>query len=121
MSLNYYLHLKNKLNLLSFSLDEISNIYQEMIDLASNEYSSNPDCRNDSENIKNDIIIDDISNFLQMKKMYDKLKNKIQEDKETIQNNIFLRCKHEFVEDTIDIDPDRCKVINYCQYCGITK
>lgn len=121
MSLEYYLNIKNKYDLLIFSIDEITNIYQEMIDLANNEYSTDIDYKKESENIKNNIISDDIKNFIQMKEMYDLIKNKIVDDKIKIQNNIVLRCKHHFIEDTIDIDPDRCKVINYCQFCGITQ
>ena len=30
---------------------------------------------------------------------------------------IFLLCKHEFIEDTIDIDLDKSKSISYCKYC----
>ena len=30
---------------------------------------------------------------------------------------IYLLCEHEFIDDTIDIDPDRSKTIRYCKYC----
>ena len=30
-------------------------------------------------------------------------------------------CKHEFVQDLIDIDPDRSETIEYCHKCEYTK
>jgi len=34
---------------------------------------------------------------------------------------IYLLCEHEFIEDTIDIDPDRSKTIRYCKYCDFSE
>ena len=33
---------------------------------------------------------------------------------------LYLNCKHEYVEDTIDIDPDRSQSIKYCNKCMLT-
>lgn len=33
---------------------------------------------------------------------------------------LFTHCKHDFVEDSIDIDPDRSQTIKYCHKCMIT-
>jgi len=33
---------------------------------------------------------------------------------------IYLLCEHEFIDDTIDIDPDRSKTIRYCKYCDMS-
>ena len=33
---------------------------------------------------------------------------------------LYLNCKHEYVEDTIDIDPDRSQTIKYCNRCMLT-
>lgn len=35
-----------------------------------------------------------------------------------INSKIILSCKHEFVEDYIDISPDRSQRIIYCEICG---
>lgn len=34
---------------------------------------------------------------------------------------IFSRCQHEWVEDSIDIDPDKSETITYCSICHYTK
>jgi hypothetical protein len=31
---------------------------------------------------------------------------------------LFLHCKHNYVTDYIDIDPDRCQTIRYCEKCS---
>ena len=123
MSINYYINLKNKYDLLIFSFNEIINIYEEMIFISDEEYisSNNLNNLNNLNEIKKDLIINDISNFTEMKKTYNKHKEFMLYQKEIINENIKIRCQHNFVEDTIDIDPDRCKVINYCEYCGTTK
>ena len=33
---------------------------------------------------------------------------------------LFTHCKHDFVEDLIDIDPDRSQTIKYCNRCMLT-
>jgi len=38
-----------------------------------------------------------------------------------IQSKLTSMCKHEWVEDTIDIDPDRSQTIEYCKICQTTK
>lgn len=37
-----------------------------------------------------------------------------------IDSYINVYCKHEFIDDTIDIDPDRSKEIRYCKNCSYT-
>ena len=34
---------------------------------------------------------------------------------------IYNKCEHSFVEDVIDITPDRCQHITYCTICEYTK
>ena len=123
MSLNYLLKLKNKYNLILFSMSEIIDNYEEMIILAAEEYESfnNLDKTNELYEIKKELLVNDASNFLEIQKMYNLLKGNTLCHKEKVNENIKLRCNHNFIEDTIDIDPDKCKVINYCEYCGITK
>jgi hypothetical protein len=40
---------------------------------------------------------------------------------EKIRNKITSLCNHKWVQDMIDIDPDRSKTIEYCTRCELTK
>ena len=68
----------------------------------------------------------DIQEILNVKKV---LENLIKEqDNAHLKNaleqlNLFLiqNCIHEFVDDFIDIDPDRSMQISYCSKCMMTK
>jgi hypothetical protein len=44
-------------------------------------------------------------------------KDYIQYLKSECLKQIYLLCDHEFIDDTIDIDPDTSKTIRYCKYC----
>jgi hypothetical protein len=41
--------------------------------------------------------------------------------KKMCDDKIIHLCSHEFVDDSIDIDPDRSENITYCKICGFTK
>ena len=50
-------------------------------------------------------------------------KNKLDYNKnmlKKINNLIIKKCKHEWIDDLIDIDPDRSKSIRYCSKCYLT-
>jgi hypothetical protein len=32
---------------------------------------------------------------------------------------LFLHCRHNYIEDLIDIDPDRSQIIKYCEKCHL--
>jgi hypothetical protein len=51
--------------------------------------------------------IEQFTDFKQLKKLCD--------------DKIVQLCSHEFVDDSIDIDPDRSENITYCTICGFTK
>ena len=82
---------------------------------------------NDYENIvlnvkKNEI---DFYNLIQKYiKENDKInKNKLDYNKnmlKNIDNLIIKKCQHEWINDLIDIDPDRSKSIRYCSKCYLT-
>lgn len=112
MSLDYYLKLKNKYNLLIFSLNDIVDNYNEVIDFS---YEEQLDSQNKNE-LKEDII-----HFIEIKNMYKKQKETLQMIQRETDKIITNMCIHEYTQDTIDIDPDRCKVIHYCKICGFTK
>ena len=40
---------------------------------------------------------------------------------EKIRIKLISICKHEWVQDSIDIDPDRSQTIEYCKICEISK
>ena len=41
--------------------------------------------------------------------------------KQICDEKIFELCEHEFIDDMIDITPDRSEKITYCGCCGYTK
>ena len=41
--------------------------------------------------------------------------------RETYNKKIMDLCNHEFIEDTIDITPDRSQNIRYCSICEYTE
>ena len=51
--------------------------------------------------------IEQFTDFKQIKKLCD--------------DKIVELCSHEFVDDSIDIDPDKSENITYCTICGFTK
>ena len=94
-NIDYFLFLKKKyVNILSY-LTEIMNSYEEMT-----IYSA-------------DYLI-----------QYNKYKNEISDIKHSINSmNYSIRqlCEHEFIEDEIDLTPDRSMKIEYCIKCECTK
>jgi len=112
MSLDFYLKLKNQYNLLIFSIDEIICNYREIINISYNERLQS----NNKEEVTNFI-----SNCINIKNVYQKHKENIQVMQRETDIKIANMCNHEYIRDTIDIDPDRSREIYYCKICGITK
>ena len=48
-------------------------------------------------------------------------KSKVQMFAEELEDTLDSYCCHEYVEDIIDVDYDRCKRVVYCQLCELTK
>ena len=48
-------------------------------------------------------------------------KSKVQMFAEELEDTLDSYCCHEYVEDIIDVDYDRCKRVIYCQLCELTK
>jgi hypothetical protein len=94
-NIDYFLFLKKKyINILNY-LSEIINSYEEML-LYNDEFLS----------------------------QYKKYKNEVYEMKHLINNvniSICKLCIHEFVDDVIDITPERSQKIEYCVICEYTK
>lgn len=114
MSLDYYLQLKNKYEHLIFSIDQTIDIYKEMLDLAYKE-------RIDNINSVPIVLNRDIAYLLKMIDVNKENKMNIINLKKKVSEFINQICEHDFIEDLIDIDPDRSKIINYCRFCGYTK
>jgi hypothetical protein len=117
MSLDYYIKLKYQNDHLKYSVEEIITNYDEMICLAENKkeiYKNNKNNRSEIITIDNDL-----NYFFNMKNKYLSHLEEIKREKENIIKNIYELCDHDFIEDTIDIDPDRCKYITYCKICGL--
>jgi len=105
MSLEYYLFCKEKYELMIRYLDRINELNDEII--MNSKYNS----IKIDENFNDFHIISSLpktrENLLQLKKMCDK--------------HIFELCKHEYIDDLIDVDPDKSLHITYCKLCGYTK
>jgi len=103
MDINYFLSSKNKLQKILSYLNEIKLTYCEM------------EIKEENGNI---ITCDYIQNNIE------EIEHKIGEIELTIEylnELIFNNCEHTFVEDVIDITPDRSQNITYCTICEYTK
>ena len=63
-----------------------------------------------------------IENIIQIKNilLYCEKNNEINEMIKNVDSFLFKYCRHEIIDDLIDIDPDRSKSIQYCEKCLIT-
>ena len=55
------------------------------------------------------------------KEFFEERKKQIQYLKNLCDQSIYSLCKHEFVSDDIDIDPDKSKTISYCRLCELNE
>jgi hypothetical protein len=94
-NIDYFLFLKKKYVNISSYLNEIINSYEELSFY--NNY------------------------FLLQCNKYKKELSEIQNFINNINYSISQLCQHEFVEDEIDLTPDRSQKIEYCQICEYTK
>ena len=105
MDINYFLFCRDKYDKIIESLDIIiENL--DGIDFLTDRYV--PDEITNTYEIFTKPINNNI--FLEKKLYFQYLKSECLKQ-------IFLLCEHEFIEDTIDIDPDKSKSISYCKYC----
>ena len=101
MDITYFLSSKNKLQKILSYLNEIKLTYCE---IQLERYDS----------INNEYVTEQV----------DEYEKKISELETTIEhlNQIILsNCEHSFVQDVIDITPDRSQQITYCSICEYTK
>jgi hypothetical protein len=106
MSINYFFSSKKKLETILPHLNEIKLMYSEM-------YLEN------YENYSNDFIKRRyIQNLISD---YEAKIVEVQLEIANLQKIISSNCDHTFVEDMIDITPDKSQIITYCTKCEYTK
>jgi hypothetical protein len=116
MSLDYLLKMKNENDYIIAYLKEINNNYAKMKE----------------ETILNliDTSLNVNDHVLQYNKHITEINANLNEQDHHLRELILLNnkirsklisiCKHEWVKDSIDIDPDRSQTIEYCKICQLT-
>jgi hypothetical protein len=107
MDINYFLLCREKYDKIIASLD---NIFENLDDINFLTDKYVPEEIINTHVMFTKPINDQINVFLQQKLYVQYLKSECLKQ-------IYLLCEHEFIEDEIDIDPDRSKTIRYCKYC----
>ena len=98
MSLEYYLICRKSYDMILQNLEDIINVYNE-IDFGNIELSNN------KQNLT----------------FFNEKKDKVIQFKNICNQKIMQLCYHEFIEDTIDISPDKSQNIKYCSICEYTE
>lgn len=111
MSVDYFLYVKEKHNLVSIYLKEIISIYDEIIN-KTNEEPANDDIYDKEE---------DIQLFEELKNNYNSQLEQSIFFCESLKNAVNSLCKHDYIMDLIDITPEKSQMIEYCKICGFTK
>ena len=107
MSINYYLFCRESYNRIIHDLDNIINIFEELDECIKEEH----------EVLNSDVVL---SNQSHNKLFFYSRKKHMQVLRSVCDKKILELCKHEFVEDTIDITPDKSQNIRYCSICEYT-
>ena len=111
MSLDYYLFCRNSYDVIIRELQDIINILEEIDECIKKEHVE------EEFQTNLDIILANESHnnlFFSSKKQHMQLL------RDTYNKKIEALCEHEFVEDTIDITPDKSQNIRYCRICEYT-
>jgi hypothetical protein len=101
----YHLTIKKNYEKIKCNLENIIDSYKEI------NYISSSSNNNSSLDFN---VNDDLTNYKK------KLEN-VQLMIKIINNLLYITCKHNFVEDAIDITPDKSKNITYCSICECNK
>ena len=108
MSLEYYLLCKKNYDNIISDLKDIIDNYNEIFYYTSSELDID-------ENIKEAFSQNRYKNFFSSKITH------ISHLRNICCQKIMELCNHEYINDTIDIDPDRSQTITYCRVCEYTK
>ena len=108
MDVLFYLSLKKNYEKIKNNLENIIYSYNEIsyISTSNKNFNNKP---NVSFEINDDLI------------NYKKKLENICLTIKIINNLLFINCDHNFIEDTIDITPDKSKSIIYCSICECSK
>lgn len=100
------------------NIEHINKTKERIQKIKNNIYSLD---NNYFETYCNDDLLNQYLNMFEEKDSYNELINNLETLKKYIENKIKNRCVHEWVDDLIDIDPDRSQRICYCVKCELTK
>ena len=110
MNINYFLLCIEKYDKI---IDSLDNIFENLDDINFLTDKYVPQEIINTHVMFTKPINDQVNVFLQQKLYVQYLKSECLKQ-------IYLLCEHEFIDDTIDIDPDRSKTIRYCKYCDMS-
>lgn len=117
MNTEYLLKIKPKNDYVSAYLDQIKEIYKQMKE-ESVYYLIETSVNVNEEHVQYNKQITQIDNLLNQQ--YEHLQQFILLNNK-INQKLIESCKHEWHIDSIDIDPDISKTIEYCKICNCTK
>jgi len=109
--LKFYIEICNNLEQIQNSKQRIININKEIKTLNNNYFECD----------SNKKLIYDLLNLYEDNIEYDKIINHFNLIKKIIEDKIKNSCNHEWIYDSIDINPDYSQTICYCQICEVTK
>jgi tRNA A37 threonylcarbamoyladenosine dehydratase len=106
MDINYFLLMINKYNIILYNINSILEVFDETTFLTK-QYTNDKEPFFDIFNseINKSYFIEIQKHILQLKNLCEKYIEKL--------------CKHEFILDSIDINPEKSKTISYCKLCGL--
>ena len=107
MSLDYYLYCRKEYDDIIEYLHEIISKYELISDISTVEVQLEYDYEIFNPEKNKNFFIEKINHLKELKKLCDK--------------RIIQLCDHDFVDDLIDISPDKSKCISYCRICEYTK
>lgn len=109
MNLSFFIELKKKNIKLMKQLEEDILLYHEIM------------CHIGDNCDYNYVTVDLINYYNKLSENCSEKINEINNIVKGINNDIQRLCDHEFVIDTIDIDPEKSKTVCYCSICEYTK
>jgi hypothetical protein len=110
MSIEYYLFCSVKYQCILDYLNGIDDFYYDIINVTQ-------DSKNILKETYDEIFFMECNNTQSI----NMIKKNVIELKNICDKKILEMCHHEFIDDIIDITPEKSKYITYCEICGFTK